>query len=126
MTRTISSLILVLPALAFAAPMPLDLSGVRPGPVTVAQVGDTAVVRWQDAESRSWEASFNLEPTRPLIAAIGVGGKTVIQNAVPIYNAQTGKRRGGFDEFFDFPPSHPDGTRSYQGRLQATAARAIT
>ncbi|MGH9722389.1 MAG: DUF4350 domain-containing protein [Bryobacteraceae bacterium] len=98
----------------------------KPGPVTVAREGDLAIVRWQDAEKRSWEASFNLEPARPLIAAIRAGGKIVIQNAAPVYNSQTGKRRGGFDEFFDFPPSHPDGTRSSQGRLQATAARATT
>ncbi|MEX2261695.1 MAG: hypothetical protein WD696_07075 [Bryobacteraceae bacterium] len=126
MTRIIQSFVFVLPALAFAAPVPLDLSGVKPGPITVVREGDMAVVRWQDAESRSWEAAFDLEPRRPLIAAIRAGGKTVIQNAVPIYDAETGKRRGGFDEFFDFPPSHPDGTRSYQGRLEATAARAIT
>src|SRR5215207_7118791 len=112
MTRILSSWLLVLPAIALAAPVTLDLSGVRPGPVAVARVGDTVVVRWQDGDRRPWEASFNLEPARPLIAAIGTGGKTVVQNAVPIYSAQTGKRRGGFDEFFDFPPSHPDGTRS--------------
>jgi hypothetical protein len=111
---------------ALAAPVPLDVSGVRAGPVAVAQDGDTVAIRWQDGESRGWEALFNLEPARPLIAAIRAGGKTVVQNAVPIYSVQTGKRRGGFDEFFDFPPSHPEGTRSYQGRFQATAARAVT
>jgi hypothetical protein len=126
MIRILTSLLFVFPALVTAAPVPLDLSGVRPGPVTVTREGDTALVRWQDGENRAWEAAFNLEPSRPLIAAIRTGGKTVIQNAVPIYNAQTGKRRGGFDEFFDFPPSHSDGTRSYQGRLEATAARAVT
>lgn len=116
----------IAPWLFQGAPVPLDLSGVKPGPVSVAQDGGMAVVRWQDKEQRAWEARFNLEPARPLIAAIQVNGKTVIQDAVPLYNAQTGKRRGGFDEFFDFPPSHPEGTRSYIGRLQATAARAVT
>jgi hypothetical protein len=116
----------LIPMLSIAAPVSLDLSGVKPGPVVVTREGDTAVVRWQDKENRAWEASFNLDSARPLIASIKTGGKTVIQNAVPLYNAQTGKRRGGFDEFFDFPPSHPDGTRSYQGRLVPTAARAVT
>ncbi len=85
-------LALLLPGLALtlAAPVPLDLSGVKPGPIKVAQEGDSAVVRWQDGEKRAWETRFNLEPARPLIASIRVDGKTVVQNAVPIYNSQTG------------------------------------
>jgi len=118
--------VLLIAGVGAAAPVPLDLTGVKPGPVTVAQEGDTAVVRWQDAEKHSWEAHFNLEPARPLIASIRADGKTIIQNAVPLYNSQTGKRRGGFDEFFDFPPSHPDGTRSFIGALTLSAARAVT
>lgn len=110
----------------WAAPVPLDLSAVKAGPVSVASENDTAVVRWQDEGNRRWEAVFNLEPARPLIAAIRVDGKVVVQNAVPLYNCQTGKRRGGFDEFFDFPPTHPEGTRSYLGTLTPTAARAET
>lgn len=121
--------LLLLPLLAcatFAAPVAFDLSGVRPGPVAVTAAGDTAVVKWQDAQNKTWEAVFSLEPNRPLIATIRSGGKDIIQNAVPIYSAQTGKRRGGFDEFFDFPPSHPDGTRSFQGNLRISAAKAAT
>jgi hypothetical protein len=125
MRRTFGLLVLI-GAVGFAAPVPLDVSGVKPGPVAVVREGDVALVRWQDGDKRAWEAAFNLEPERPLIAAIRVDGKTVVQNAVPIYNCQTGKRRGGFDEFFDFPPSHPEGTRSYLGRLQPVAARAVT
>lgn len=126
MLRNFSSFALLFPATLVAVPVPLDLSGVRPGPVAVTREGDSAVVRWQDGEKHAWEAWFNLEPAQPLIASIRVDGKTVVQNAVPLYNCQTGKRRGGFDEFFDFPPSHPDGTRSYIGRLQPSAARAVT
>lgn len=118
--------VLLMPAVLAAAPVPLDTTGLRPGPVTVTRTSDTAVVRWQDGQSRDWEAVFNLEPARPLIAAIRGAGKTVVENAAPVYSAQTGKRRGGFDEFFDFPPSHPDGTRSFQGRLQITSARAVS
>ncbi|MBS1829725.1 MAG: hypothetical protein JST93_30780 [Acidobacteria bacterium] len=124
--RHLLKLVLASASLAGAAPVPFDTSAVRPGPVTVVKEGDLALVRWKDASNRDWEASFNLEPNRPLIAAFKVGGTTVVQNAAPIYNAQTGKRRGGFDEFFDFPPSHPDGTRNFQGQLQLTAARAET
>jgi hypothetical protein len=93
MEKTFRVAALLVPALASGA-VPLDLSGVRPGPVTVALEGDAAVVRWRDEAQRAWEARFNLEPARPLIASIGVEGKTVVQNAVPIYNGQTGKTRG--------------------------------
>ena len=124
--NTPSRWLLFLTVTAFAAPVPFDFSRVRPGPVAVSRDGDLALVRWPDSNNRTWEASFNLEPSRPLIAAIKVDGKTVVQNAVPIYSAQTGKRRGGFDEFFDFPPSHPDGTRSFQGNLRVASARAET
>jgi hypothetical protein len=126
MLRTLRFLFWAIPAITAAAPVSLDLTGVKNGPVAVAREADMAVIRWQDAEKRDWEARFNLEPARPLIASISVAGKTVVQNAVPLYTSQTGKRRGGFDEFFDFPPSHPEGTRSYIGRLQPTAARAVT
>jgi hypothetical protein len=126
MLKKLCSLAGLASTLIWAVPVALDLSGVKPGPISVSREGDAAVVRWQDEASRGWEAAFNLEPARPLIAAIKVDGRTVVQNASPLYNCQTGKRRGGFDEFFDFPPTHPDGTRSYLGRLSATAARAVT
>lgn len=125
MPHALRTLIFFAPAICFGA-VPLDLTGVRPGPITVLQESDMAVVRWQDAENRSWEAVFNLETAKPLIGRISVNGKPVIQNANPVYNGQTGKRRGGFDEFFDFPPSHPEGTRTAIGRLQPTGVRAVT
>lgn len=114
-------------ALLDAAPISLDLALVKPfGPVTVIREGATAVIRWPDETKRPWEAVFNLESTRPLIASIRVNGKPILENAVPLFNCQTGKRRGGFDEFFDFPPSHPDGTRAFQGKFEPTTARAVT
>ena len=124
--RTLRWLTLLLAPFACAAPVPLDLTGVKPGPISVTRVGDAAIVRWQDAEMGNWEAAFTLEPSRPLITAIRRNGVNIVENAVPLYTATTGKRRGGFDEFFDFPPSHPEGTRSHQGRFQAAAARAVT
>lgn len=124
--RTTRWLSILLAPIGWAAPVPLDLSGVRPGPISVNQEGGVAIVRWQDGEQRNWEAAFNLEPSRALITAIRQNGKPIVENVAPLFNCSIGKRRGGFDEFFDFPPSHPDGTRSYQGRLQMTSARAVT
>ncbi len=50
----------------------------------------------------------------------------MIERARPYYQLTTGKRRGGWDAFFDFPPSHPDGTRTFQGTFTLAAARAVT
>ncbi len=124
MLRFLLPLAIALPSLSTT--IPLDTSAVLNGPIRVSQEGDLAIIRWKDETSRDWEARFNLESTKPLIASISTGGKSVIQNAAPIYSCQTGQRRGGFDEFFDFPPSHPDGTRAFQGLLTSTSAKATT
>src|SRR5436190_710090 len=104
----------------------LDISKVRGGAVSVTEESGSAIARWQDDRQREWTAVFSLDPARPLITRISVGGKDVIEGATPVYSCTTGKRRGGWDEFFDLPPSHPDGTRSFSGVFRLTAARAAT
>src|SRR5438876_10949752 len=119
----------ILPVLLFcrlAAAVTLDVSGVRPGPVTVTSTASAATVRWNDEADRPWTAEFSLEPRAPLITAIAAGGARVIERARPFYQCTTGKRRGGWDAFFDFPPSHPDGTRTFQAEFNLKSARAST
>ena len=113
-------------ALLRAAAVPLDLSGVRPGPVTITSTPNSATVHWNDEAGRAWSAEFSLDPKVPLITSIAVGGAPVIERASPVYQCTTGKRRGGWDAFFDFPPSHPDGTRSFLGEFNLTSARVHT
>ncbi len=119
-------LFLIFPAAAWADTK-VDLSEVRPGPVTVQTSGDSLTVRWPDETARTWQAEFSLDPAKPLIRAIGSNGKSVIERARPLYWCETGKRRGGWDAFFDFPPNHPDGTRRYTGdfRLVSVKARSV-
>src|SRR3954449_2281448 len=119
-------LILFIPIISVAAIVPADISGVRPGPVTVSASTESITVRWPDETSRMWSAEFSLNSERPLITAIGVGSTPVVRNAYPQYWAATGKRRGraGFDEFFDFPGNHPDGTRRFEGVFRPVAAKA--
>src|SRR4051794_26739650 len=93
----------------------VDLSRFERGAIRVEKQNDSLEVIWKDGENREWEASFSLDSTKPLITAIRSGGKVVIERARPIYSATVGKRRGGWDAFFDFPLSHPDGTRSFLG-----------
>ncbi|HZT31715.1 MAG TPA: hypothetical protein VFA33_17645 [Bryobacteraceae bacterium] len=121
-----SALLLAVSALAAARAVPLDLSGVRPGPVTVTSTAASATVHWSDEAGRAWTAEFSLDPQAPLITSIAMGGAPVVEHARPFYQCQTGKRRGGWDAFFDFPPSHPEGTRAFLGEFALQSARAVT
>ena len=110
----------------WSASVPLDLSAVRPGPVTVERGADSVIVRWSDESSRTWLAEFSLDPAKPLVTSIGLEGKPIVERSQPLYWCATGKRRGGWDAFFDLPPSHPEGTRRFAGELKLTAASART
>ena len=106
------------------AAVPLDLTGVRPGPVSVRADGDAVTVAWPDDTGRTWTATFSLDPDSPLVESISVGDAVVVSAARPIFRGETGTRRGGWNAFFDFPPSHPDGTRQAQGVFTLRSARA--
>ena len=121
-------LIFLIPLISVAATVPADISGVRPGPISVSASTDSITVRWPDEASRMWSAEFSLNPEMPLITAIGVGTTAVVRNASPQYWANTGKRRGraGFDEFFDYPGNDPEGTRRFEGAFRPVRATART
>ncbi len=110
-----------------SAAVSFDVTAVRPGPVKVSEANELVSVEWNDKGGRAWQADFSLNPATPLIAKIGPkNGKPVMQGASPLYDCEVGKRRGGWDEFFDFPPSHPEGTRRFPGVFKLTAASAKT
>ena len=113
-------------AMAWSATVPVDVSGVRPGPVTVASSADAVTVSWRDGDSRSWRAEFSVDPAKALIGSIGVDGKAVIERGRPVYRCATGTRHGGWDAFFDHPPDHPEGTRRFEGVFELRGARART
>ena len=120
------SLIFFIPVLSVAGIVPAGISGVRPGSITVSASAETLTVRWPDESSRTWTAEFSLNSEKPLITKIGVGTTEVVRDAYPQYWATTGKRRGraGFDEFFDFPGSDPEGTRRFEGAFRPVTAKA--
>ncbi len=101
----------------FAAAITLDTSGYQPGPIAMESTAGAVTLRWKDESERKWSATFSLDSTKPPITAIAFEGRDVVTGARPFYRCETGKRRGGFDAFFDFPPSHPDGTRSFLGEF---------
>ncbi|MDQ2901128.1 MAG: hypothetical protein M3Y07_15215 [Acidobacteriota bacterium] len=109
-----------------AETMKLDVSAVRPGPISVESTSGSVTVHWKDASERNWAAEFSLDSARPLIASVAIEGKKIIERAQPFYRVETGKRRGGFDAFFDFPPSHPEGTRAFLGEFHPKSVHAKT
>src|SRR5436190_281743 len=120
--------LVLVPIQAPAVRVAIDLSGVRAGPIAVAQSDDRVTVAWPDETSRTWRAEFSLDPSKPLVAAIGPDGRdALVKNARAFYQGETGIRRGGWYAFFDDPTSHPDGTRHVQGtfKLRAATARSI-
>src|SRR5947209_3244496 len=119
----LATLILV-PLQPPAVPVPLDLTGVRNGPIDVVSTADSVTVSWPDETGRVWRATFSLNPAQPLITSIGAGADAVVRSARPFYQGETGKRRGGWYAFFDDPTTHPEGTRQVQGAFQLRAATA--
>ncbi len=115
--------LLALPVSLAAAVIPVDSTGFRPGgPIQMQTNAETVTIRWSDEQARPWSAVFSLEPTQPTITRIAQGDRPVVEGARPNYWVETGKRRGGFDQFFDFPPSHPDGTRRFMAEFTPTRA----
>jgi hypothetical protein len=107
--------------------VPFDLTAVRAGPVTVVRSGSAVTVSWPDETKRIWRATFSLDPSQPLITSIGSDGEPVVSGARPFYRGETGKRRGGWNAFFDDPTTHPDGTRHVQSTfaLRGAVARSV-
>jgi hypothetical protein len=124
MRTAIVILLSLVPRIAVAASVPLDLTRVRPGPVTVTRGEDTVTVSWPDEAGSMWRATFSLDPAQPLITSMTGGGEPIVRAARPFYQGETGKRRGGWYAFFDDPTTHPDGTRHVQGAFQLREASA--
>ncbi len=109
-----------------AVTVPADLSGYRPGPITVERQDESLRVTWRDEADAEWRAVFSLDPDKPIIRAIGSGGENVVVAARPYYHAETGKRSKGWDAFFDYPPNHPEGTRPARASFHLRSARVRT
>ena len=119
-------LVFLIPLVSVAAVVPADISGVRPGPVTVsasAEIFDRSLAGRSipHVDSRiliGLRQAADHEDWR--------GSTPIVRNAWPQYWATTGKRRGraGFDEFFDFPGNHPEGTRRFEGAFRPVSVKA--
>ena len=125
--RNLLALLLTVAGGATAATnVPVDLGQYRDGPVMV-DVRDAVVgVRWQDASGEQWNATFNRDPSKALLAAVGKGEAQVLRDARPFFRVETGVRRKGWNAFFDYPPAHPQGTSAFQGEFALDAIRIET
>jgi hypothetical protein len=124
MIKAFIVLFVLAPTLSAAQTIALDTSELRSGAVTVTSANNAVTVSWSDEASKPWRATFSLDPARPLITDISAGGSPVISEARPFYRGETGKRRGGWNAFFDDPTSHPEGTRHVHGTFMLRSAKA--
>ena len=91
-------------AVAHGAPITPNVSAVKDGPISVVSSAQSLKITWDDTANQHWQTIFSLDSTKPLITAISVDGRNIVVLAKPYYRCSTGKRRGGWDAFFDFLP----------------------
>ncbi len=75
---------------SFAASVPADLSGIGAGPVSVVSEDESLTVTWPDRDGGQWRAAFSLDPEKPLITAITLGGKVILQGGRPFLSGGDG------------------------------------
>ena len=119
-------MLLVCCACMHAQLIPVDSSRVKPGPITISATADALTVTWHDSKEQRWTATFALDSRQPLITNIAADGKAIVRRGSPWYRVTTGRRTGGWDAFFDFPPLAPEGTRTFLDPFHATSVSART
>lgn len=120
--RTLLSLFALAVGTAAAA-VPVDLEAYRDGSATVATNDEEVRVRWRDEAELEWSLAFRRDPAKPLIASLEAGGEPVLRDGRPYYSVETGIRRKGWDAFFDYPPSHAQGTEAHMATFELDGIR---
>ena len=92
-----AALLLLASGSGAAKTIAVDRSGVAAGPVAVAEKDGTLRVSWEDGARHRWVAVFSLDSTKPVISGVTVDGRTVLEEARPVYRCSTGKRTGGWE-----------------------------
>ena len=126
------SLVFLIPIVSMAAIVPADISGVRPGPVTVSASAETLTVRWPDEASRMWTAEFSLNSEKPLITTIGLDAdRHRPQRLAAILgdDRETPRSAPGSTSssiFREVIPREPGGSRAHSGPSAPRRAASVT
>jgi len=92
-----------------ATPIWVDFSGYDPScGIQATQEGPLLQILWPGERGQTLRVRFNLGDLNLLIRDISVSRSStfvpILENVSPQYMSYTGKRRGGWDNFFDHPP----------------------
>lgn len=109
------SMLPVLPLLLLTAAAP-----------TAIREGARLTATWTGERQQALRLQLNLAEPEKLIAELSVAGHVLLRDAAPAYSVYTGKRRGGWDNFFDTPSSRPHETREFTSTLRTTQVKTET
>ncbi len=104
--------------------VPLDLSAFRESAgFRLIREGNLLTVTWLGENEVPLRLRLNLDDAEKLIAELSHGGpaspkrRVILEDAAPAYWVYIGKRRGGWDNFFDTPSSRPHEISEHFGKL---------
>ena len=104
--------------------VPLDLSAFRESAgFRLIREGNLLTVTWLGENEVPLRLRLNLDDAEKLIAELSHGGpaspkrRVILEDAAPAYWVHIGKRRGGWDNFFDTPSSRPHEVSEHFGKL---------
>ena len=99
--------------------LPVDFSAYREtADFRVTRKREALTINWYGENRISFRLSLNLADPEKLIAELSQAvssaapRKIILKDAAPAYRVTTGKRNGGWDNFFDSPARLADRTRS--------------
>ncbi len=110
---------------------PIDFSAYRESSdFRVTRNGNLLTVNWSGENNAALRLSFNLADAEKLIAELShatspssAERKLILKDAAPAYWVYTGKRHGGWDNFFDRPSSRPQEVSEYFSKLVVQGGR---
>ena len=125
-------LLILFPRLGSSAtPIWVDFSGYdKSCGIQAMQDGPLLQVVWPGERGQTLRVRFNLGDLNLLIRDISVSRSSrfvpILENVSPQYMSYTGKRRGGWDNFFDTPPSHRGEIRTFDSSLKGNMCQVTS
>src|SRR5437899_3082999 len=117
-------LLVLFPPISFGAtPIWVDFSGYdKSCGIQVTQDGPLLQVVWPGDRDQALRFRFNLGDMSALVRDISISKAStfapILENVSPQYMSYVGKRRGGWDNFFDTPPIHRAEIRTFDSSLK--------